>query len=116
MDANEYQSQAARTLIKTPDFQITPEQVMITWTATGLAGEVGEVIELIKKGIYHQQGVDPEKMKKELGDVLWYLSGLAGQFGLTLDEIMQHNIEKLKARYPAGWDPKRSQVKTGVAE
>ena len=116
MSPTDYQILAARTLIKTPDFQITPEQVMIVWTATGLAGEAGEVSELIKKGIFHQQGIDREKMKKELGDVLWYLSGLAGQFGITLDEIMEHNIEKLKARFPDGWDADRSRFREGIAQ
>lgn len=115
MTPNEYQKLAARTLIKKPDFEITPEQVMIVWTATGLAGEAGEVSELIKKGIFHQQGIDRVKMKKELGDVLWYLSGLAGQFGFTLEEIMEHNIEKLKARFPDGWAAERSTVREGVA-
>jgi NTP pyrophosphatase (non-canonical NTP hydrolase) len=116
MNANDYQKQAKRTLIDKPDFQITDKQVMIVWTATGLAGEAGEVSELIKKGIFHQHGIDREKIKKELGDVLWYVAGLAGQFDLTLEEIMEHNIEKLKARFPDGWSSEDSKTRTGLAE
>lgn len=116
MIANDYQHKASRTLIEKPDFQITDEQVMITWTAMGLAGEAGEVAELVKKGIYHQKGIDRETLKNELGDVLWYLSGLAHQHGITLDEIMQHNISKLEARYPDGYDHTRSGFKKGKAK
>lgn len=116
MSPNEYQQLAKRTLIEKPDFQITDKQVMIVWNATGLAGEAGEVSELIKKGIFHQHGIDREKIKKELGDVLWYVAGLAGQFDLTLKEIMEHNIEKLKARFPDGWSSEDSKTRAGLAE
>ena len=116
MNTNEYQTLAARTLIETPNFEITPEQVMIVWSMSGLVGEAGEVAELVKKGIFHQQGIDPQKMKKELGDVLWYLSALAKQFGFTLEEIMEHNIEKLIARYPDGFEAQRSMFREGQAE
>lgn len=115
MDINSYQTQANRTLIDAPDFDITPEQVMQVWNATGLAGEAGEVSELIKKGIFHQQGIDTQKMKKELGDVLWYVAALCKNFDIPMEEVMQHNIDKLKARFPEGWDPKRSTFKEGIA-
>lgn len=115
MSPNEYQQLANRTLIDTPDFQITPEHVMIVWNALGLAGEAGEVSDLIKKGIFHQQGIDKEKIKKELGDVLWYLVALCTEFELTLDEVMHQNIDKLKARFPDGYSPDRTTFKTGLA-
>lgn len=116
MKANEYQSLAARTLIDKPDFDISPEHVMISWNALGLAGEAGEVVDLIKKGIYHQQGIDRDKVKKELGDVLWYLSALCKQFDFTLEEVMETNIEKLKARFPDGYSSERTTFREGDAE
>ncbi len=116
MNANEYQQLAARTLIEKPDFEISPEEVMISWMAIGLAGEAGEVADLIKKGIYHQQGIDKDKIKKELGDVLWYLSGLAKQMGFTLEEVMEQNINKLKARFPEGYSAERTTFREGDAE
>lgn len=116
MRANEFQEEANRTLLETPDFDIMPGQVMISWNAVGLAGEAGEVLELIKKGIFHQQGIDQEKMKKELGDVLWYVAALATNMGLTLEEIMQHNIDKLKARFPDGYNSKRTTFREGDAQ
>lgn len=104
MTPNEYQKLASRTLIDKPDFEITPEHVMISWNIIGLAGEVGELSELIKHGIYHQEGLDLEHIKKELGDCQWYLSSLCKEFGFALEEIMETNIEKLKKRYPNGYN------------
>ena len=116
MTPNEYQQLAARTLIDVPNFQITDEEIMISWTAIGLAGEAGECAEHVKKQVFHRVELDPLKMKKELGDVLWYLSALAKQFGFTLEEIMEHNIEKLKARYPDGFSSERSMFREGQAQ
>lgn len=115
MHANEYQQSASRTRIDKPDFKITDPQVMIAWNALGLAGEAGEVADLIKKGIFHQRGLDKENLKKELGDVLWYLTALCSDLGLTLEEVMQHNIQKLQARFPEGYDPERTSVRDGDA-
>lgn len=116
MKANEYQKLAGRTVVEKPDFEITPDQVMLSWWAVGLTGEAGEVADLIKKGVYHQQGIDKPKLKKELGDVLWYVSAMCSQLGFTLEEVMQTNVDKLKARFPEGYDPKRTTFREGDAE
>lgn len=71
----------------------------------GLAGESGELIDLIKKWIFHGKPLDTEHAKKELGDVCWYIAMIAHSFGWDLDEILKMNIDKLKARYPEGFDP-----------
>jgi NTP pyrophosphatase (non-canonical NTP hydrolase) len=72
----------------------------------GLAGETGEVSEKIKKVIRDKNGkIDDETrelLKKELGDVLWYVSQLASELGLSLDEIAEKNIEKLYSRLERG--------------
>lgn len=115
MNLNEYQELAGRTLILEPDFVIKPSDVMISWNAIGLAGETGEVCDLVKKGIYHQQGIDREKIKKELGDVLWYLSAIASNLGFSLDEVAQTNVEKLQARFPEGYSPERTTFRAGNA-
>ncbi len=73
--------------------------------ALGLAGEVGEVVELIKKDRFHSRPLDRTKLCSELGDVLWYLTYLAASFGLTLEEIAGANRDKLRARYPDGFTP-----------
>src|ERR1043166_6531999 len=68
--------------------------------AHGLAGEAGEVADLVKKSQYENGDLDVRKMLEELGDVLWYLTNLSGQLGYTLDEIAGINITKLAARHP----------------
>lgn len=115
MEANIYQKLANRTLIDRPDFDISDEQTMIAWNAIGLAGEAGEVADLVKKQIFHQQGIDRLKMKKELGDVLWYVAALCTEFDLSMEEVMQHNIDKLKARFPDGYTPDRTTFREGDA-
>ena len=104
MTPREYQWLAARTLIARPDFEITDDQIMVIWNAIGLAGEAGEVCEHVKKGIFHQHGIDRAKMHKELGDVLWYVAALCTKFGFDMGDVMAANIEKLKARYPDGYN------------
>ena len=109
MNARDYQELAGRTLIDKPDFQITDADVMIVWNALGLAGEAGEVVDLVKKGVMHQHGLDREKLIKELGDVCWYVAALCTKLGVGLDEVMQANVDKLKARYPAGYSSEASK-------
>lgn len=114
MDASEYQQLAARTLIDAPDWKIPDEELMLVWNAIGLAGEAGEVAELVKKGVFHRHGVEREKLAKELGDVLWYVAALATKAGLDLGEIMTANIEKLRVRYPNGFSSGDSVARVDV--
>lgn len=99
MTLNEYQAAQNRT---------GAGFTLIVFTL-GLAGEAGEVIELVKKHIGHGHSLDRQKMLIELGDVLWYVSALAGALGFTLEEVAQANIDKLKRRYPDGFSSERSQ-------
>jgi NTP pyrophosphatase (non-canonical NTP hydrolase) len=69
--------------------------------ALGLAGETGEVMELIKKATRDGSGVgsvDKSNLTKELGDVLWYISQLAKVYGISLGEVADKNLEKLRSR------------------
>ena len=74
----------------------------------GLSGEAGEVQDLIKKWLFQESTLDVQHLKRELGDVLWYVARLCEAFNVDLDEIMEVNIEKLKQRYPNGFEPARS--------
>ena len=74
----------------------------------GLSGEVGEFNDMIKKWIFHEKELDIEHAKKEAGDICWYLAMLCESFGWNMDEIMQMNVDKLKARYPEGFDVDRA--------
>ena len=74
----------------------------------GLAGEAGETLDMVKKWVFHEKDLDVEHLKKEIGDVMWYVAMLCESFGFNLDEILQMNVDKLKARYPEGFDTARA--------
>lgn len=74
----------------------------------GLAGESGEVADLIKKEFFHGHERNPEKVMEELGDVIHYAAICAWSYGYTLEEVAQFNIDKLKKRYPNGFETERS--------
>ena len=74
----------------------------------GLSSEVGEFNDMIKKWIFHEKPLDIDHAKKEAGDICWYLAMLCESFGWSLDEIMQMNVDKLKSRYPEGFDVERA--------
>lgn len=100
MELNEYQNLASRTA-KYPDIG-----AKFVYPILGLTGETGEVAEKIKKIFRDEGGVvsneRKEELKKELGDVLWYLSQLAKDLDLTLEEVAQKNLDKLQKRQNLG--------------
>ncbi|MCC6905299.1 MAG: nucleoside triphosphate pyrophosphohydrolase family protein [Anaerolineae bacterium] len=100
MELSEYQQKAAHTA------QYPGVGNNFIYPALGLAGETGEVCEKIKKVIRDRGGeVDAETreaIRKELGDVLWYVSQLATELGLDLEEIARGNIDKLISRRARG--------------
>jgi NTP pyrophosphatase (non-canonical NTP hydrolase) len=69
----------------------------------GLSGETGEVIDIIKKHLAYGKTLDMDKLEEELGDVIHYLSRVADLTGLTLQDMMDNNLKKLKKRYPSGY-------------
>ena len=97
----EYQRAAART----GGSDLLPENhdKGLNCSAMGLAGEAGEVCDLVKKWQHHRAPRDFEKLKGEAGDVLWYLAHLCNVMGWSLDEIAALNVAKLRARYPEGF-------------
>lgn len=101
MNLNEYQKLAGRTA--------NLKDEALTNFALGVAGEAGEVADLVKKHVFHGHPLDREEMIKELGDVLWYVSQLAAWMGIELNEVARKNIEKLMLRYPNGFSKEASQ-------
>lgn len=99
MEFRDYQAKARSTAIFDPKYKYM-------YPALGLAGEAGEVCEKVKKMFRDDDGeVTPEKLdqiKKELGDVLWYVANLAADFEIDLDEVAILNIEKLFSRQKRG--------------
>lgn len=99
MEFSEYQRFSRRTAEY-------PREAWLSYPALGLAGEAGEVAEHAKKVIRDDAGtVSDERraaMAKELGDVLWYVTQLASELGLELDQIARENLEKLFSRQRRG--------------
>lgn len=102
MDANKYQEAALRTASS-----IKPKDLVLNGTL-GLAGESGEVADLVKKHLFQGHQLNKKKLADELGDVCWYIAIAAKGLGYTLGEIMEMNIDKLKKRYPNGFEAERS--------
>lgn len=76
--------------------------------ALGLTGEAGEVADEVKKSTFQGHDWNSSKIIEKLGDVLWYVALMADLLNVSLDFVMENNIEKLKRRYPDGFDPARS--------
>ena len=74
----------------------------------GLNGEAGECIDIVKKHLFQGHELDCEALVDKLGDVLWYAAITCESIGKTLDDVMAHNVDKLRKRYPDGFDAKRS--------
>ena len=74
----------------------------------GLNGEAGEAIDILKKHLFQGHDLDREHLAKELGDVAWYLAVSADALGYSLEKVMQMNLDKLRARYPDGFETERS--------
>jgi NTP pyrophosphatase (non-canonical NTP hydrolase) len=96
MEFNEYQKETRK-------YAIYPEiGNNFSYPTIGLAGETGEVAEKVKKIIRDKNGVVDEQskndVKKELGDVLWYLSQIASEFELSLEDVAKGNLEKIQSR------------------
>lgn len=104
MTGNEYQALAMRTSNK----DLSPDYHLLNGVL-GLCGESGEVADMVKKNWMQGHDLDINHLAKELGDILWYVAETATAIGFDLDDIMQMNIEKLKARYPDGFSSDRSQ-------
>jgi NTP pyrophosphatase (non-canonical NTP hydrolase) len=108
MELDEYQKLALRTA----GHRDSEDKVLI-YAALGLAGESGEVAEVIKKTFFHGHQLDKESLHQELGDVLWYVAVMAAGLGFGLDQIAQANVAKLRSRYPEGFSEERSIHRQG---
>ena len=107
MNINEYQKEAMTLL----NPALTEKDVLMN-ALMGLCGESGEAIDLMKKHLYQGHELDRDKLIKELGDIAWYLAETAYALDVPLEEVFRRNLDKLKSRYPEGFDPERSIHRT----
>lgn len=99
---DEYQAKASRTMDHS-----APKLAQEMHALHGMVGEIGELHSIYQK-VYQGHEVDPEHQKKELGDLLWFIAEYCTAKNWKLSEIAELNIEKLKARYPEGFDVEHS--------
>ena len=97
-DSDNYQALAARTL----------GDSRLEVLALGLAGEAGEVADMVKKHVGHGHPLDEVKLAKELGDVAWYIANICTSQNLEFSTILHMNIAKLRERYPDGFSSEAS--------
>lgn len=103
MTGKEYQDLAMRTC----GIPYEDRKNKLRHAVFGLTSEAGEVAGILQKE-YQGHEMDPEHIKKELGDCCWMIAEACDALGFDLDEVMQINIDKLKARYPEGFDAEHS--------
>lgn len=97
MDLKDYQMFCKRT----ENNKVSTDMQMADY-ALGIAGEAGEVVDSIKKILFHGVNKD-NKTREEMGDLMWYLASFCNVKGWKLSDILDENIAKLKARYPDGF-------------
>ena len=104
MDFNTYQTEAAKT--------VSENGFDLRNAALGLCGESGEFADLVKKFSYQGHDLDKEHLKRELGDIMWYMALAATIIGCDLEDVAETNITKLRARYPKGhFESQNSKVR-----
>ena len=110
LSMNEYQHKAARTINKS----LTPEK-KLNHALHEIASEVGEIHGLYQKELQgHEFSV--EKLKKEIGDLLWGIAELCEVYGFALEDVARLNIAKLEKRYPEGFTEERSVHREGTED
>ena len=93
-----FQREARRSLRDDLPYEATCSNMCM-----GLAGEIGEVIDIMKKHIYQGKELDITDVIEEVGDVLWYIANFCNVNNITMDDCMESNIKKLRKRFPNGF-------------
>lgn len=106
MNMDAYQNAVKRTCAT------TEARDTMTLALIGLLDELGEVAGPIKKHLWHGHPLDVAHVQDELGDVLWYMAALCNALGITLEDVLQSNVQKLQDRYPDGFSSERSINRT----
>lgn len=106
MKVNEYQRLAMTTL----NPELNKKDVLIN-SVMGLCGESGEAIDIVKKWMAQGHELDKERLAKELGDIAWYLAEAATALDMSLEDIFEANLAKLKKRYPDGFETQKSKIR-----
>lgn len=112
MEIREYENRAMA--FRSPQVEAMPSDDALIDMALGIAGEAGQLAELMRESVLQgRTKLNPHKVAQKLGDVLWYLTAMADQLGLSLEDVMRINLFKLEdchleGRSPDGFPTKRS--------
>lgn len=82
--------------------ELTPKQAHLLHMAVGISGEAGELLDAVKKHAIYQKSLDITNVVEELGDLEFFMEGLRSTLGISRDEVLAKNINKLSARYHSG--------------
>ena len=103
MEIREFQRVSTRTLNK----ELSKEQ-QVSNMIFGSNGELGEVTDILKKHLYQGHRIDKQHLAEEIGDTLFYIVNLCTLYNLDIEDILQGNVDKLKKRFPNGFESNRS--------
>lgn len=103
MNIRDFQTLSVRTMNK----ELTKEQA-ISNMIFGANGELGEVTDILKKHLYQGHRINKQHLSEEIGDTLFYIVNLCTLFNLDIEDILQGNVDKLRNRYPEGFDSAKS--------
>jgi NTP pyrophosphatase (non-canonical NTP hydrolase) len=93
----------------------TEDSYMLVWNLLGLVGEVSELVDECMAAMANGKMPDATLITKEAGDCEWYLNAIATKLGIKMSDVLEHNVAKLKARYPEGYSAERSSNREGLA-
>lgn len=111
---NDYVSQALRTESR-PDEAMLQRQaavIRLDHAAKGLVTEAGEFNDALKKHVFYNRPLDRVNLVEELGDVLWYVAIACDVLGVSLEDVCNANLRKLKARYPEKFTEDRAATRS----
>ncbi len=102
MDINTFAEESSRTLID------KGHDLNLLHAAMGISTESGELMDAFKRKIFYGKDLDVVNVKEEIGDLMWYVAILLRELDLDFEELLQINIDKLKARYPEKFTEERA--------
>lgn len=115
MNSKDYIKDAIRT--ESTDFKSMDERLSkdglkrLLHAGMGLSTEAGEFLDALKKHIFYGKELDRVNLAEEMGDVFWYCAIVASELGINFEEVMDKNIEKLKARYGEKFSEEKAETR-----
>jgi NTP pyrophosphatase (non-canonical NTP hydrolase) len=108
---NDYKVAVNRTAKSMHTQEIDGNTLDVLHWSLGLSGEVGELVDTVKKHVFYGQDFDMVNAQEELGDILFYLTAMCESLGLDLEYVMDNNKMKLLQRYPTGYSDESAKLR-----